>query len=217
MRPTFYETTLGKKLLIKTKKVNYSLTVFLYSTKSFSSTSLCFNYNHEGDNKKIVWISHWTQFPSSMRTSSPLKYFGLHSFLHLFSCLYWSRCVLCLQQSFCWWKNQCSKIQAHYFSFGGGGGESLGRIQRCLSSLVSKTSMKPVFQKKNYTCLSKMLRFQRRPTNVRPFVSDIDECVLKSHSCDGNATCLNTAGAFNCSCNHGYRGNGFSCAGKVLN
>ncbi len=40
---------------------------------------------------------------------------------------------------------------------------------------------------------------------------DIDECVESSDNCDDNrATCTNTRGSYNCSCNHGYIGNGFT-------
>ncbi len=45
------------------------------------------------------------------------------------------------------------------------------------------------------------------------FSLDIDECTISTHNCDGNATCTNYAGTFNCACNHGYEGNGTECAG----
>lgn len=38
---------------------------------------------------------------------------------------------------------------------------------------------------------------------------DIDEC--QDQPCDSHATCNNTDGSFNCSCNHGFYGNGRSC------
>ena len=46
--------------------------------------------------------------------------------------------------------------------------------------------------------------------------NDVDECtntdpLRASHTCDGNATCSNTVGGFNCSCNEGYIGDGFAC------
>ena len=34
--------------------------------------------------------------------------------------------------------------------------------------------------------------------------------------CDENANCTNTDGSYNCSCNHGYMGDGFNCTGKYL-
>ena len=46
-------------------------------------------------------------------------------------------------------------------------------------------------------------------------ISDIDECQDSStHLCDINANCTNKIASYNCSCNDGYRGNGFRCAGK---
>ena len=46
---------------------------------------------------------------------------------------------------------------------------------------------------------------------------DIDECIIDGslrHNCDPDATCFNTDGSFNCSCNAGYAGNGISCQSK---
>jgi len=38
---------------------------------------------------------------------------------------------------------------------------------------------------------------------------DINECLDETlHDCDGNATCADTDGAYNCTCNIGYTGNG---------
>ena len=45
--------------------------------------------------------------------------------------------------------------------------------------------------------------------------ADIDECVIGTDNCDGNATCINNAGSFDCSCNTGYAGNGTSCIGMT--
>ena len=44
-------------------------------------------------------------------------------------------------------------------------------------------------------------------------VSDIDECG-DGTICHVNATCSNTFGSFNCSCNKGFLGDGFQCEGK---
>jgi len=43
--------------------------------------------------------------------------------------------------------------------------------------------------------------------------SDIDECALNLDNCSKLATCQNTDGSFDCSCNIGYHGDGFSCYG----
>ena len=45
-----------------------------------------------------------------------------------------------------------------------------------------------------------------------PFVLDINECEPVS-PCHANATCNNTDGSFNCTCNDGYTGDGFTCDG----
>ena len=45
---------------------------------------------------------------------------------------------------------------------------------------------------------------------------DIDECSNGIHDCNGNATCKNTAGHFNCTCNAGYSGDGHLCSGMYI-
>ncbi len=42
--------------------------------------------------------------------------------------------------------------------------------------------------------------------------ADIDEC-LSQHSCHPDANCTNVKGSFNCTCKHGYLGNGSDCQG----
>ena len=49
-----------------------------------------------------------------------------------------------------------------------------------------------------------------------PCYPDIDECSNGSHGCNENATCINTAGHFNCSCKLGFTGDGRLCSGKVF-
>ena len=43
------------------------------------------------------------------------------------------------------------------------------------------------------------------------FQLDLDECL--DHPCDKNATCSNTIGSFNCTCNKGFEGDGKNCEG----
>ena len=43
---------------------------------------------------------------------------------------------------------------------------------------------------------------------------DIDECSAND-SCDQNATCKNTIGSYDCTCNIGYDGDGKTCNGKL--
>lgn len=45
---------------------------------------------------------------------------------------------------------------------------------------------------------------------------DVDECLSNLDNCSNNATCTNTIGSFNCSCNRGYQGNGTTCIGEYL-
>ena len=43
------------------------------------------------------------------------------------------------------------------------------------------------------------------------FLSEINECA--TDPCHVNATCQNTDGSYDCSCNDGYTGNGTDCTG----
>ena len=45
-------------------------------------------------------------------------------------------------------------------------------------------------------------------------IIDVDECASKSdNTCNINAICENTIGSYNCSCNEGYKGDGFEWEG----
>ena len=48
---------------------------------------------------------------------------------------------------------------------------------------------------------------------ISVFLIDINECTEETHSCDGNASCTNTIGSYNCTCNFGFEGNGLHCTG----
>lgn len=50
-------------------------------------------------------------------------------------------------------------------------------------------------------------------SNVLHF-SDIDECAEGSHKCDVHATCTNTVGSHECTCNLSHTGNGTFCRGE---
>ena len=45
---------------------------------------------------------------------------------------------------------------------------------------------------------------------------DIDECKLNTHECDRNASCNNTEGSYQCTCDSGYQGTGRICAGNRI-
>lgn len=55
----------------------------------------------------------------------------------------------------------------------------------------------------------RMLFMLSSPHLYNSWFADQDECV--SSPCHPNATCMNTAGSFNCTCNSGFEGDGFTC------
>ena len=46
------------------------------------------------------------------------------------------------------------------------------------------------------------------------FCSDINECVCGLHQCSSDAFCNDTQGSYNCTCRHGFTGNGRECKGR---
>ena len=42
---------------------------------------------------------------------------------------------------------------------------------------------------------------------------DIDECSINTDDCDPDATCTDNPGGYDCNCNLGYAGDGFTCTG----
>ena len=44
--------------------------------------------------------------------------------------------------------------------------------------------------------------------------TDIHECDRGLDGCDPNASCNNTFGSYDCTCNSGFDGSGFACTGK---
>ena len=50
-------------------------------------------------------------------------------------------------------------------------------------------------------------------------IAGIDECARSTATCDANASCNNTIGGYNCTCNSGYEGNGFhgNCSSESMN
>ena len=47
--------------------------------------------------------------------------------------------------------------------------------------------------------------------SMLPFHIDIDECMISDDFCAMNATCTNSEGSYNCSCDTGFYGNGTTC------
>ena len=44
------------------------------------------------------------------------------------------------------------------------------------------------------------------------FAIDTDECATGASACDAHATCANTPGSYDCTCDEGFEGDGFDCA-----
>ena len=61
-------------------------------------------------------------------------------------------------------------------------------------------------KQKAYLTLSKNILIQ-----CSLFSLEIDECLDDSHNCHEHASCLNTEGAFICTCHPGYHGDGVEC------
>lgn len=51
---------------------------------------------------------------------------------------------------------------------------------------------------------------------LKNILLDINECLRDNGGCDPDAACINTMGSFQCSCDEGFTGNGFSCRGIKL-
>ena len=44
--------------------------------------------------------------------------------------------------------------------------------------------------------------------------TDINECISGSAECHNNATCTNTDGSYECTCDTGFSGDGFNCTSE---
>ena len=63
-----------------------------------------------------------------------------------------------------------------------------------------------------YTCLQQFMSF-----SLLLILLDIDECAIGTDMCDTNANCTNTDGSYNCTCDNGYSGDGFTCSESTSN
>ena len=52
--------------------------------------------------------------------------------------------------------------------------------------------------------------------NIFNSLPDIDECSTNKGGCHADADCTNRVGSHSCKCKAGFRGNGMSCAGKLM-
>ena len=55
------------------------------------------------------------------------------------------------------------------------------------------------------------VEFKRKST----YVLEINECSTSPGPCHINATCNNTVGSYQCTCNHGFSGSGTNCSGML--
>ena len=47
--------------------------------------------------------------------------------------------------------------------------------------------------------------------------ADINECDIGTDECHDNASCSDTIGSYECTCDIGFTGDGYNCSGKILN
>ena len=45
---------------------------------------------------------------------------------------------------------------------------------------------------------------------------DIDECATELDGCSDDAACTDTDGSYECTCNSGFTGDGFTCTSKSI-
>ena len=48
------------------------------------------------------------------------------------------------------------------------------------------------------------------------FNADINECILHTDNCSIYANCSNTIGSYDCTCNAGFTGDGYTCQGTFI-
>ena len=48
------------------------------------------------------------------------------------------------------------------------------------------------------------------------FYTDVNECNSGSAECHDNATCTNTDGSYECTCDTGFTGDGFNCTSELI-
>ena len=46
--------------------------------------------------------------------------------------------------------------------------------------------------------------------------TDINECISGSAECHDNATCTNSDGSYECTCDIGFSGDGFNCTSEII-
>ena len=93
---------------------------------------------------------------------------------------------------------------------------TLWTLMTCIHAMVRTDVF--MLRSLTFTCVFSLLH--ETVTNVlaiihSTFCTDNDECSDGTHTCAANATCINTDGGYNCSCDSGYEGNGFNCTSKM--
>lgn len=84
------------------------------------------------------------------------------------------------------------------------------------ASITTALSLASVRTAISETVVSVKVREYHQPMysllNLHP-LKDFDECGVHVDNCSLHATCSNTEGSFNCTCNEGYVGSGVICEG----
>ena len=95
----------------------------------------------------------------------------------------------------------------------------------CTSKLVTVLKWNELYA--TYVHSTRLISIQ--PTNINTYelesylcnshespavlLTDIDECGLRTHTCNSNANCTDSDGSFDCTCREGFEGDGFNCTG----
>ena len=105
------------------------------------------------------------------------------------------------------WTSDTDRIEIYSRGFKG-----LARGGECSKSIIDGTATR-LFRKLSLSVYISEYIYKVEIL-ILYFMSDVDECSLGETMCHEKATCSDVIGAegsFNCTCNSGYTGDGFSC------